>query len=128
MSRDMNGKTPLHVALETENPSPEVVQILLQAGSDPYATDNEGLTAMHYCFFDDNLDAFLMFTQFKPLTKADLVKDLFFSSISFGARRCYSYLLDQKMANPHLESKEGFTTTHLAVISKSKPCVLDFLR
>jgi len=44
--RDHKGRTPLHFA--ARHGSEEAVQLFIDAGADPLAADNSGLTALHY--------------------------------------------------------------------------------
>ena len=105
-----------------------VVNLLLQCGADPLATDSQGNSLLHLATFDGNVfQLVLVLHQNIPVDAVDLEgRTCLMWAVFLGYPACVNLLL-RWGANVRAMDENGFTALHKAVAKGSQACIQQLL-
>ena len=105
-----------------------IVNLLLQSGADPFATDTQGNSLLHLATFDGNVfQLVLVLHQNVPIDAVDLEGRTCLMWAAFlGYPACVDLLLSWG-ANVRAMDENGFTALHKAVAKGSQACIQQLL-
>jgi ankyrin repeat protein len=128
-SRDVNGMTPLHYAIEASNAT--TARYLLEKGANPTIRDNHGRTLFHTAAtYSDDSDIFDLLLAFEKKIDVDKVNESGLTALHIAMMKCNTtaaHFLLSNGANPNVATQDGYTPLHAAAYCAEDMDIVELL-